>query len=84
MVQRRLQHGESQHNVEGKIGGDSLLSTRGEKYAAALPQLIKEKVGDTPLTVSFNTQSCKSSSHISSRKGVDLDSSTHGPNSSPP
>lgn len=46
------QHGESSYNLEGKIGGDSLLSPQGEKYAAALPQLIKERVGDVPLTVS--------------------------------
>jgi broad specificity phosphatase PhoE len=45
------QHGESQFNVEGKIGGDSLLSPRGMQYAEALPALIKDNVGDGPLTV---------------------------------
>jgi len=44
-------HGESQYNVEGKIGGDAPLSAQGEKYMQALPQLIQEKIGDTPLTV---------------------------------
>lgn len=39
------------HNVEGKIGGDSDLSVRGEKYATALPDLIKDKIGDVPLEV---------------------------------
>jgi len=47
----RLQHGESQYNVEGKIGGDAPLSAQGEKYMEALPELIKQKLGDTPLTV---------------------------------
>lgn len=31
-----LQHGESEYNVVGKIGGDAVLSTRGERYAQAL------------------------------------------------
>jgi 6-phosphofructo-2-kinase/fructose-2,6-biphosphatase 2 len=51
----QLQHGESQYNLEGKIGGDALLSSRGEKYMEALPQLISEKVGDAPLTVWTST-----------------------------
>ena len=50
---RMVQHGESQFNVEGKIGGDSLLSSRGMQYAAALPALIKTNIGDAPLTVSI-------------------------------
>jgi 6-phosphofructo-2-kinase / fructose-2,6-biphosphatase 2 len=45
-------HGESMYNVAGLIGGDSPLSKRGEKYAAALPELILKNVGDAPLTVS--------------------------------
>lgn len=44
-------HGESEYNVSGKIGGDSNLSERGRKYAAALPKLIKDNIGDVPLTV---------------------------------
>ncbi|KAJ7742889.1 6-phosphofructo-2-kinase-domain-containing protein [Mycena metata] len=43
-------HGESQYNVEGKIGGDSLLSPRGMEYAKALPALITDNIGDQPLT----------------------------------
>lgn len=31
-----LQHGESEYNVVGKIGGDAVLSARGERYAQAL------------------------------------------------
>lgn len=48
-------HGESQYNVEGKIGGDSDLSPQGWKYAKALPNLVHEAVGDAPLTVWHST-----------------------------
>ncbi|KAJ7086127.1 bifunctional 6-phosphofructo-2-kinase/fructose-2,6-bisphosphate 2-phosphatase [Mycena belliarum] len=48
-------HGESQYNVEGKIGGDSLLSPRGMEYAKALPALIMDNIGDQPLTVWTST-----------------------------
>ncbi|GAA6061849.1 hypothetical protein JCM10212_000766 [Sporobolomyces blumeae] len=48
-------HGESQYNVDGQIGGDAPLSARGEKYMEALPKLIREKLGDTPLTVWTST-----------------------------
>jgi len=44
-------HGESQYNVQGKIGGDSDLSERGWAYARALPKLIHDNIGDAPLTV---------------------------------
>lgn len=49
-------HGESVFNVEGKIGGDSLLSERGMDYARALPALITDNIGkDTELTVWTST-----------------------------
>lgn len=48
-------HGESQFNVEGKIGGDSLLSPRGMEYADALPALITDNIGNAPLTVWTST-----------------------------
>jgi len=48
-------HGESQFNVEGKIGGDSSLSRRGMEYARALPDLITDNIGNAPLTVSIPT-----------------------------
>ncbi|CAL1703862.1 unnamed protein product [Somion occarium] len=48
-------HGESQYNVEGKIGGDSSLSERGSHYARALPALITDNIGDAPLTVWTST-----------------------------
>lgn len=51
-----IRHGESQHNVEGKIGGDALLSPAGEKFSAALPDLLKAHLKpDTPLTVWTST-----------------------------
>jgi 6-phosphofructo-2-kinase/fructose-2,6-biphosphatase 2 len=37
-----LQHGESEYNLSGKIGGDSDISSRGEAYARALPGLLKQ------------------------------------------
>ncbi|THG99054.1 hypothetical protein EW026_g3229 [Hermanssonia centrifuga] len=48
-------HGESQFNVDGLIGGDSSLSSRGATYAEALPDLIKDNIGDAPLTVWTST-----------------------------
>jgi 6-phosphofructo-2-kinase/fructose-2,6-biphosphatase 2 len=48
----REQHGESQYNVEGKIGGDSSLSPRGVLYSEQLPSLITDNIGNAPLTVS--------------------------------
>ncbi|KAG5337204.1 hypothetical protein C0989_010334 [Termitomyces sp. Mn162] len=49
------EHGESQFNLEGKIGGDSLLSPRGMQYAKALPALVTDNIGDAPLTVWTST-----------------------------
>jgi 6-phosphofructo-2-kinase/fructose-2,6-biphosphatase 2 len=34
-------HGESEHNIRGLIGGDSVLSERGRSYATALSNYIK-------------------------------------------
>ncbi|XP_063933069.1 6-phosphofructo-2-kinase/fructose-2,6-bisphosphatase 1 isoform X3 [Zophobas morio] len=36
-------HGESEQNLEGRIGGDSNLSPRGKLYAAALAKYIQEQ-----------------------------------------
>ena len=41
--------------MEGKIGGDSDLSPRGWDYAMALPDLIRQNIGDGPLEVSLST-----------------------------
>ena len=51
-----FKHGESQFNLEGKIGGDSLLSPRGMQYAEALPALITDNIGNAPLTVGTLSQ----------------------------
>ncbi|KAJ9143360.1 Fructose-2,6-bisphosphatase [Pleurostoma richardsiae] len=49
-------HGESLFNLEGRIGGDTLLSARGEQYARKLPALVRNSVGDDrPLTVWTST-----------------------------
>lgn len=37
-------HGESQYNLEGKIGGDASLSERGEKYACKLIELVNKYI----------------------------------------
>eukprot|EP00124_Ichthyophonus_hoferi_P004483 Ihof_evm1s501 gene=Ihof_evmTU1s501 len=37
-----VRHGESEFNVEGRIGGDSDLSPRGRQYAKALAKYMKE------------------------------------------
>ena len=36
-------HGESEHNLAGKIGGDSNLSSRGAMYASALADFINKQ-----------------------------------------
>lgn len=61
-----FQHGESQFNVEDKIGGDADLSSRGQMYASRLPDLIKEHVGDRPLTVwtSSMKRTIQTASHL--------------------
>lgn len=51
-----IRHGESQHNVEGKIGGDALLSSDGERFATQLPKLLQDHLNpETPLTVWTST-----------------------------
>ena len=40
-------HGESIYNLQGKIGGDSSISHRGEAYARALPSLVAKSVPAT-------------------------------------
>ncbi|XP_041486684.1 6-phosphofructo-2-kinase/fructose-2,6-bisphosphatase 3 isoform X1 [Microtus oregoni] len=36
-------HGENEHNLQGKIGGDSGLSSRGKKFANALSKFVEEQ-----------------------------------------
>ncbi|KAL8964481.1 MAG: hypothetical protein Q9183_004420, partial [Haloplaca sp. 2 TL-2023] len=39
-------HGESEFNLDGRIGGDANLSARGLMYARKLPEVVAESVGD--------------------------------------
>ena len=53
---RQKQHGESQYNIEGKIGGDANLSPRGNEYAQRLPKLVRDSTVDgTQLTIWTST-----------------------------
>jgi hypothetical protein len=61
------------YNVEGKIGGDSALSPRGQEYAKALPDLILKNIGNTPMTVcKLGGGSMASSNHSAFIIGVDF------------
>lgn len=42
-------HGESEFNVEGRIGGDTALSPRGQKYAEALAKFVGEHAERPPI-----------------------------------
>ena len=49
-------HGESEFNLDGRIGGDALLSERGELYARKLPELVASSVeADRKLTIWTST-----------------------------
>ncbi|RMZ85247.1 hypothetical protein DV738_g317, partial [Chaetothyriales sp. CBS 135597] len=50
-------HGESEYNLEGKIGGDANISERGERYARMLPELVRRSglPKDKPLTIWTST-----------------------------
>jgi 6-phosphofructo-2-kinase / fructose-2,6-biphosphatase 2 len=43
------------YNVEGKLGGDSELSPRGQMYAQQLPYLVRKHLGNQNLTVWTST-----------------------------
>ena len=59
------QHGESQFNVEGKIGGDSPLSPRGMQYSEALPALVTNNVANAQLTVRcFNSNKTSATDYV--------------------
>jgi 6-phosphofructo-2-kinase / fructose-2,6-biphosphatase 2 len=81
----RLQHGESQFNVEGKIGGDAPLSSRGRQYADALPKLVKDNIGSAELTVSLSGETlCTHGSFLIRHQiGLDLNSTTNHRNRGP-
>ncbi|KAK7127876.1 hypothetical protein R3I93_020454 [Phoxinus phoxinus] len=44
-------HGESEHNVQGRIGGDAELSSRGRQFASELRGFIKEHIKLSDLKV---------------------------------
>lgn len=50
-------HGESEYNLEGKIGGDANISPRGRQYAKMLPELLRKSglPKDAPLTIWTST-----------------------------
>jgi broad specificity phosphatase PhoE len=48
-------HGESEYNVEGRIGGDAPLSSRGLAYAQCLGEAIRKRSKGRPLAVWTST-----------------------------
>lgn len=48
-------HGETTHNLAGRIGGDADLSEGGHQFAKALPEILQEIHGTAPLTVWTST-----------------------------
>jgi len=60
-------HGESQHNVCGKIGGNSSLSPRGQKYAEALAGFInKENITGLRVWTSWMKRTIQTAASIES------------------
>jgi len=58
-------HGESEFNLYGKIGGNSSLSTQGEKYAVNLAEFFKNmKLNDLCVWTSTLTRTRQTASHI--------------------
>jgi len=45
-------HGESTHNLEGRIGGDAPLSDKGKRFAKALGAWLKDRDGDVQVWTS--------------------------------
>lgn len=45
------QHGESEYNVLGRIGGDANLSARGQQYSRALAEYINAIASREPFSV---------------------------------
>lgn len=60
-----LQHGESMHNVEGKIGGDSDLSEKGRAYAEVLKDFVKtQRISDLKVWTSWMKRTIQTASLI--------------------
>ncbi|KAL2014462.1 hypothetical protein VTN00DRAFT_1987 [Thermoascus crustaceus] len=68
-------HGESEYNLEGKIGGDANLSTRGEAYARALPELLRKSgvPKDAKVTIWTSTlkRTIQTARHLAAETGYD-------------
>jgi len=47
-----VRHGESLYNVEDRLGGDPVLSERGEVFAKELARFIRDNFGDTDTSTS--------------------------------
>jgi len=59
-------HGESEDNVQGKIGGDSPLSPHGEKYALALTEFIRnQSIPNLNIWTSTLQRTCQTARHLS-------------------
>jgi len=62
-------HGESEFNLFGKIGGNSALSTQGEKYAVNLAEFFKNlKLNDLCVWTSNLKRTRQTASHIMASK----------------
>ncbi|KAL3853720.1 hypothetical protein ACJMK2_017238 [Sinanodonta woodiana] len=62
-------HGESQMNLQGRIGGDSDLSTRGWEYANALAKFVEqEKIPNLRVWTSEMKRTMQTAQHINAPK----------------
>lgn len=64
---RNLQHGESEYNVLGKVGGDANLSPRGYQYADRLAEYVNQTLAPNPtfrLWTSCLKRTIQTASHI--------------------
>ncbi len=60
-----FQHGESRHNVEGKIGGDADLSEQGWQYAEVLNDFVKtQRISDLKVWTSWMKRTIQTASLI--------------------
>jgi len=58
-------HGESELNVQGRIGGDSNLSTRGKEFAVKLSEFIQsQQIADLKVWTSQFKRTIQTASHI--------------------
>lgn len=65
-----FQHGESEYNVVGRIGGDASLSARGQLYAQALADHMNAIARERDLTVwtSERRRTKQTAAHIRAHK----------------